>query len=205
MHCGGIILCGGRSTRMGRDKATLPFGDELLLPRMVRLLSAAVQPIVVVAAPQQEIPPLPPHIMLAHDQRDGRGPLEGLRAGLQAIEAHADAAFVTSCDAPLLSPALVRRVIELLDDGPGFDMAVPRDGQLHHPLAAVYRTRVLPQVKALLSADCLRLLDLLDVCPTLSVQIEELRSIDPQLLSLLNCNRPEDYLAALVQAGLMQA
>ena len=56
MKVGGIVLCGGQSTRMGRPKAWLPFAGELMLQRVVRLLGTAVQPIVVVAAPEQELP-----------------------------------------------------------------------------------------------------------------------------------------------------
>src|SRR5262245_62013278 len=82
----GLILAGGKSSRMGLPKATLPFGPELMLQRVVRLLASVVQPIVVVAAPRQELPPLPAGVLITHDERDGRGPLEGLLAGLAAVE-----------------------------------------------------------------------------------------------------------------------
>ena len=70
---------------MGVPKATLPFGPELMLQRVVRLLSSVVQPIVVVAAPTQELPRLPAEIILARDEREARGPLEALLAGMSAI------------------------------------------------------------------------------------------------------------------------
>src|SRR5262245_27673434 len=114
MRCGGIVLCGGKSSRMGRPKATLPFGPELMLQRVVRLLGEVVEPIVVVAAPGQELPPLPADVQIARDEREGRGPLEGLSAGLATIAGRAHAAYVTSCDVPLLVPAFVRRLIDLL-------------------------------------------------------------------------------------------
>src|SRR5687767_10615246 len=60
----GIILCGGKSSRMGRPKALLPFGPELMLERVVRILSAVVSPIVVVAAPEQDLPPLSDDVLL---------------------------------------------------------------------------------------------------------------------------------------------
>ena len=72
---GGVVLCGGQSSRMGRPKAWLPFGDELMLPRVVRLLSDAVSPIVVVAAPEQVVPPLPADVQVVRDEEKGRGPL----------------------------------------------------------------------------------------------------------------------------------
>src|SRR5437764_15154428 len=95
---GGIVLCGGQSKRMGRPKAWLPFGAELMLPRVVRLLGEAVAPLVVVAAPGQDVPALPPDVTIVRDEEKGRGPLQGLAAGLRALEGRADAAFASSCD-----------------------------------------------------------------------------------------------------------
>src|SRR5437016_10863619 len=107
----GIVLCGGQSKRMGRAKAWLPFGDELMLPRVVRLLGEAVHPIVVVAAPEQDVPPLHSEIHIIRDEERGRGPLQGLKAGLEALRGKADAAYLSSCDVPFLMPAFVRRLV----------------------------------------------------------------------------------------------
>jgi molybdopterin-guanine dinucleotide biosynthesis protein A len=205
MIVGGIILCGGKSTRMGYPKALLPFGNETMLQRMLRLLSGVVAPLVVVAAQGQELPDLcaATDVILVRDEQPERGPLEGLRAGLKAMRGHTDAAYVTSCDAPLLTPAFVRRMIDELGEA---QVAVPvevADGRtFHHPLAAVYRCDVLPQVEALLAADRLRPTFLFDAVVTRRIPIEELRSTDPELHSLRNLNRLDDYLAALHLAGL---
>src|SRR5205085_4657886 len=94
----GVVLCGGQSSRMGRPKAWLPFGGELMLPRVVRLLGDAVSPLVVVAAPGQDVPPLPDGVAVTRDAEEGRGPLQGLLAGLRALEGRADAAYLSSCD-----------------------------------------------------------------------------------------------------------
>src|ERR671936_2243425 len=136
---GGVVLCGGRSKRMGRPKAWLPFAGEIMLPRVVRLLGEAVRPVVVVAAPDQEVPPLPPEVAVVRDEEKGRGPLQGLAAGLAALEGRADAAYLSSCDVPFLRPAFVRRLIDLLG---AHAICVPRVGAHHHPLAAVYRLNV---------------------------------------------------------------
>jgi molybdopterin-guanine dinucleotide biosynthesis protein A len=183
---------------MGLPKATLPFGPELMLQRVVRLLSSVVSPIVVVAAPEQNLPPLPGGVMVAKDEREGRGPLEGLLAGLTAIAPHAEAAYATSCDVPLLVPDFVELMIERLGDA---EIAVPVEGEFAHPLAAVYRTSVLPHIEELLAADRLRPAFLFDRMKTCRVPVEELKAVDPQLTTLQNLNRPEDYLAALVAAG----
>ena len=200
---GAIILCGGKSSRMGRDKATLPFGPELMLQRVVRLVSEVVEPgnVVVVAALEQSLPPLPAAVAVARDLHKERGPLEGLAAGLRHLAGRAEVAYATACDVPLLSPAFVGRMFELLGD---HDIAVPRDGMHHHPLAAVYRTTVLPHVERLLSADRLRPRFLFDEVNTREVPVEDLRCVDPKLATLENLNHEADYLAALAAAGFVR-
>ncbi len=200
MQKAAIILCGGKSSRMGHDKATLPFGPEVMLQRVIRLLSEVVEPgrIVVVAAPDQQLPSMPAELTVTFDHRPGRGPLEGLSAGLSALPEGVDAAYVTSCDVPLLVPEFVTQMFELLGDS---EIAVPCEGGQFHPLAAVYRPSVLKRVQKLLAADQLRPRFLFDEAVTRAVQVDELRAFDPQLLTLLNLNRPEDYRSALKIAG----
>lgn len=200
MRKGAIILCGGKSSRMGRDKATLPFGPEQMLQRVVRLISGVVDPanIVVVAAPNQSLPELPATVSVARDTREYRGPLEGLATGFRALADRADAVYATACDVPLLVPAFIEKMFELLDD---FDIAVPFDGQYHHPLAAVYRPRVLTHVERLLDAERLRPRFLFDEVRTREVPVDELRAVDPQLSTLRNLNYEQDYSTALASAG----
>jgi len=196
---GGVVLCGGLSTRMGTSKALLPFGPETMLQRVVRVLSIVVSPIVVVAAPGQSLPDLPPGVIVARDEQQGRGPLEGLRAGLKALPETIESAYVTSCDVPLLVPDFVRRMIDLLAD---HDIAVMEIDGFLHPLSAVYRRSTLPHVEALLAQDRLRPVFLFDAVRTRRVQPAEMLSADPQLLTLRNLNTREDYLEALQIAGL---
>jgi molybdopterin-guanine dinucleotide biosynthesis protein A len=200
MHRAAIILCGGKSSRMGRDKATLPFGPELMLQRVVRLVGevVALENIVVVAASNQSLPALPAGVSTARDVEKYRGPLAGMAAGLRALAGRVDAAYVTACDVPLLIPAFVERMFELLGN---FDIAVPVDSQHHHPLAAVYRPAVLPHVQRLLGAERMRPRFLFDEVKTREVPVDELRALDPQLSTLENLNCEEDYIAALARAG----
>jgi len=194
MTVGGIVLSGGKSTRMGSPKALLPFGSETMLQRVVRLLGTIVSPIVVVAAAGQDLPALPPSVIVTRDEREGRGPLEGLRAGLKALPENVDAAYVTSCDVPLLVPAFVRRMIDLLGDD---EISVMEIDGFAHPLSAVYRRRTLPEVESLLAADRLRPVFLFEAVRTRRVQPSEMASVDPQLLTLRNLNTPQDYEDAL--------
>jgi molybdopterin-guanine dinucleotide biosynthesis protein A len=198
-NAGGIVLCGGRSTRMGSSKALLAFGAETMLQRVVRLLGTVVSPLVVVAAPEQSLPELPASVTITRDEREGRGPLEGLRAGLKALPGDVEIAYVTSCDVPLLVPRFVQRMVHLLGD---HDISVVEIDGFAHPLSAVYRRRTLPQVEALLAADRLRPVFLFEAVRTRRVQPAEVTSVDPQLLTLRNLNTHEDYLDALSSAGL---
>lgn len=183
---------------MGVPKATLPFGPELMVQRVVRLLNQVVRPIVVVAAPGQELPPLPSEVLIARDEREGRGPLEGLLAGLLAIQSQANVAYATSCDVPLLVPEFVSALITRLND---FDAVVPVEEQFAHPLAALYRTSVVPHIEALLAEDRLRPAFLFERVKTCRVPVEELKRVDPQLATLRNLNYLEDYFEALTAAG----
>jgi molybdopterin-guanine dinucleotide biosynthesis protein A len=196
---GGIVLCGGKSTRMGVPKATLPFGDETMLQRVVRLLGVVAAPIVVVAARDQVLPALSTEVGVARDEREARGPLEGIRAGLRALPETVDAAYITSCDVPLLVPAFVERMIALLGD---HDVAVMEVDGYPHPLSAIYRRTVLPRVEQLLDANRLRPVFLFDAVRTRRVAPAEMIEVDPELRTLRNLNTPEEYQAALADAGL---
>lgn len=198
MRTGGIILCGGRSRRMGQPKAWLPFGNELMLPRVARLLGEVTAPVVVVAAAGQEVPPLPVSVEVVRDEQEDRGPLQGLAAGLAALVGRADAAFLSACDTPFLRAAFVRRMIELLGD---CQICVAQVGDFHHPLAAVYRLDALPAVRQLLAADRLRPVFLFELAATRIVTASDLADVDPGLQSLRNLNTPADYEAALRDVG----
>jgi molybdenum cofactor guanylyltransferase len=200
MRKAAIILCGGKSSRMGRDKATLPFGPELMLERVVRLLSETVDPeaMIVVAAPNQSVPELPAGVAVALDIQEFRGPLQGLATGLRDVGDRFDAVYATACDVPLLVPGFAERMFQLLGE---YDVAVPFDGGHHHSLAAVYRPQVLPQIQTLLDSDRLRPRFLFDLVRTRKVPVDDLRDVDPQLATLENLNCYDDYLAALAAAG----
>ena len=198
MTAGGVVLCGGKSTRMGRSKALLPFGPETMLQRVVRLLGSVVQPIVAVAAVDQVLPTLPASVIVSRDEREGRGPLEGLRAGLKALPAEVEGAYVTSCDVPLLVPGFVGQMLGLTE---GFDIAVMEIDGFAHPLSAVYCRTTLPYIEDLLARDRLRPAFLFDAVRTRRVTPAEITT-DPDLRTLRNLNTPEDYQRALADAGI---
>ena len=196
---GGITLCGGKSSRMQQPKLSLPFGDELMLPRVVRLLQEVVSPVVVVAGLEQEVPALGSDVELLRDKREYLGPLAGLTIGLEALDGRVEAAYVSACDVPLLKPEFVRTVIAALGDD---EIVVPQVDGYYHPLAAVYRTSLVDAARALVAEGRLRPLFLIEQSRTRVLDERELRSVDPGLDSLRNLNTPEDYQNALRDAGL---
>lgn len=194
-----VVLCGGESRRMGQSKAWLPFGPERLLERVVRLAGSAAHPVVVVAAPRQELPGLPADVTVVRDPVPGRGPLAGLATGLAALPENVEFVYATSTDVPFLEPRWISRLVELIGAA---DVAIPRiDGRLH-PLAALYRKpAALPAALRLLDAGDLRLTSLAGAITALFLDECDLRGVDPELRTLCNLNRPEDHAAALRMAG----
>jgi molybdenum cofactor guanylyltransferase len=199
----GIVLAGGKSTRMGTSKAMLPFGPETMLQRIVRLLRTVVSPIVVVAEATADLNVglygLPGDVIFTRDEREGRGPLEGLRAGLHALPEPIDRAYVTSCDVPLLVPGFVTEMLAL---SAGYDATVMEIDGFPHPLSAIYRRATLPHVEELLAQDKLRPVFLYERVNTRKVRPDEITT-DPSLQTLRNLNTREDYEQALVTAGLV--
>lgn len=199
MRPAALVLCGGRSGRMGRSKAGLPFGPEALLQRVVRLVSEVCDLVVVVAAPEQELPSLPGGVRIARDPVAFRGPLQGLAVGLAAVPAATELVYATATDVPFLRPDWIRLLMDLIGAA---DIAIPDVGGYLQPLAALYRAAsARPAIAALLAADRLRPVYLMETLRTRVVTTDELRSIDPDLNTPRNLNTPEEYRAALLHAG----
>jgi molybdopterin-guanine dinucleotide biosynthesis protein A len=191
-----VVLCGGLSTRMGRPKASLPFGPEALLTRVARACAEACGEIVVVAAAGQELPALPDGTTVVRDGIAEQGPLEGLAAGLGA--ARAPAAFCTSCDVPFLRGTFVARMFDALGDAAAVQAVVEGMAQ---PLLAVYRTSLAPKAARLVREGRRRVIYLAEGERVSLLREPEVREADPDLLSFRNVNTPEDYAAALRDAG----
>jgi len=194
MRYGGIVLCGGKSSRMGTSKAHLQFGAETLLQRIVRILGEVLDPVVVVAANGQSLPELPARVIVSTDKNEGQGPLEGLAAGLEALKERCDAVFLSSCDVPFLKKEFIIGMTEALGER---RMCIPRTEGFFHPLASVYRVDVLPDVQQLLRENKLRPFYLLEKVKGKIIEEAQLKLFDPELFSLKNLNTPEDFQKAL--------
>ena len=188
--CGAIVLCGGRSVRMGADKATLRIGGETMLERMVRIVSGVLDPVVVAARGGQEVPDLPEGVLLVRDAVEHAGPLAGIAAGLTAFDGRCDAVFVCACDHPLIKPAFIRRLIEQL--GPAAAAVPEKDGR-RYPLTAVYRVGVRSVIDDLLSSGERRVGMLVEACDARIIPADRFADVDPDLDSLRNVNEPDEF------------
>jgi len=196
----GVVLAGGRSSRMGTPKSALEWHGSTLLRRTVGIVARATSgPVVVVRATGQELPDLPQGIVVVDDPREGKGPVQGIAAGLSALNGHALTAFVCSTDLPFLHPAFVRRVLRVLDERADIDVVLPVARGYPQPLAAGYRVSLADIAERLVKEDRLRPAFLFEECGVARLDDDALRqdpvlaALDPELDSVLNINTPAAY------------
>src|SRR3989338_3011066 len=185
----GVILAGGESRRMGRDKAHLPWGDRTLIEHIVDTLRPVTNEIIVVA--NDAVPFSHLRTRVVEDLVLGAHALGGLYTGL-TLAAH-EQCFVCACDAPFLNPALIQFLIQQAD---GWDLVIPRTREGLQPLHAVYRRSILPAIEEQLR---MQRWDLRAVVPNVRACIigpEQIARFDPEALSFFNVNTPNDYATA---------
>jgi molybdopterin-guanine dinucleotide biosynthesis protein A len=189
----GIILAGGRSRRLGRDKAVEPFGGQPLIRRVIERVAALTDEIVVVvadAARGQALPLAAEHRVAVDIYPEG-GSLGGIFSGLSA--ANTDWSLVVACDMPFLSVPLLERMLGLRGDS---DAVVPRPGAFPEPTHALYSRACLPYIEARLQASDLKISGFFDDVRVRYLDEGEVRQFDPELLSFFNVNSPEDLVRA---------
>jgi molybdenum cofactor guanylyltransferase len=180
---------------MGRPKATLPFGGETLLERVLRLVAPHVDDLVLAAGPGQRVPQ---GWDVVRDTGEGLGPVPALIGALSQVR-HATA-FVVACDTPLLQPAMISTLVDLATD---WDACVPVVDGVEMTTCAVYRPEaVLAAARTGGGAPPSSLRGVLARLRIRTVDADALRSVDPDLLSFTPCNTPTEYRHALELAGL---
>ena len=191
-----VILAGGRSRRLGRDKAVEPFAGEPLIRRVIRRASEAVvtqHVVVVVADPSRAAAlPLDDGHQTAVDVFPDCGSLGGIYTGLNASST--EWALVTACDMPFLSAPLLANMAGLRD---GVDAVVPVVDGRPEPTHALYSRRCLPAIESRLRAGQLKISGFFDDVGVRYVPESDIRRFDPDLLSFFNINRPEDLSQAI--------
>jgi len=202
---------------MGTSKPDLEWHGSTLLRRTVGIVARATGgPVVVVRARGQELPSLPPGTIVVDDPREGKGPVQGIAAGLAALGAlptpgppgrpgtaggAAEIAFVCSTDLPFLHPAFIRCVLRAITEDDA-DVALPVAGGYQQPLAAAYRVSLAAAAERLAADGRLRPAFLFDECVVTRIDEGRLRqdpllaAVDPELDSVRNVNSPADYRAA---------
>lgn len=189
-----VVLAGGRSTRMGRDKASLPFGGVPLLRRVVERLRPVVDEVIVVA--NDGAPAAGPGARVVADAFPGLGPLAGLHAGLRASGAERN--LVVACDLPFASPALA---VHLRDRAAGADAAIPLFRGRPEPLHGVYRRGCLAVAEAQLRRGELALARFLERLRVVWVEEAEVARFGVPERIFLNVNRPGELEQALALAA----
>ena len=182
----GFVLAGGKSSRMGCNKALLDAGGVPIIRRVADTLAEVADRVTVIANPSEDYGFL--GLPIREDLVAGVGPLGGLYTALRAAEA--EACFVLACDLPMVRPEMLRR---LAGEMAGFDAVVPRTADGFHPLCAVYARTGLPAAAAQIRAGDYKVLRFLDRIRTRWAGPEVWSSADPEGLSFVNVNTPDVY------------
>ena len=193
-----VVLAGGASRRMGRDKRMLPWGTDAdgrprtLLQSVVDTLAAVADDVIVVANDRPDIE----RARVVPDAIPGSGSLGGILSGIEA--ARHERVFVAAADMPFLNVALVRDLLGRLE---GHDAVVPIVGGRPEPLHAVYGPAVAIAARRQIGRGQLKIALAFEGLDVVRVPEAELRALDPDLLSFRNVNTPEDYAGARRDAG----
>ncbi|WP_430915679.1 molybdenum cofactor guanylyltransferase [Mycobacterium colombiense] len=189
----GIVLAGGESRRMGRDKATMPGpgGAATLLEYVAGVIAQRCEPVFVMAAPGQPLPAVQAQVI--RDEVRGQGPLPATGRGLRAAaEAGARYAFVCAVDMPLLSAELIDELVQLAAET-NAEIVLPWDGRSHY-LAAVYRTDLAERISGLVAGGARSMRALIDASDAQQIVLPESRF-------LANVNTESDLLALAQSRG----
>ena len=194
----GIILAGGKSTRIGAHKPQLKIGKSHLIDRVLDTLSQFTSSILIVTTGDQ-VDPAKSATQGARWVKDiypGKGPLGGIYTGL--MHAETGYSLVVGCDMPFLNIGLIKYMI---DGTSGFAAVAPKIGWMIQPLHAIYSKGCVPSIEALIREDQLQIIKLFNLVNTRYVTEKEIDQFDPDHLSFLNINTEGDLLKAEVLIG----
>jgi molybdopterin-guanine dinucleotide biosynthesis protein A len=189
----GIVLAGGRSSRLGRQKALEKIGEKGLIENTVDILVSFSQEVLVVTSKEQlaSIASVNLKARLVVDIYPGKAALGGIYTGL--ANANTQYGLVVACDMPFLNSALLRYIVEM---APGYDVVLPRVNGKVELLHAVYSKDCLDKVKKMLDENTLQILKLLDMVNIRYVEDKEIGKFDPDHLSFFNINTLDDLTVA---------
>jgi len=182
-----IVLAGGKSLRLGREKALEKLDGQSLVERVITRLSRLGGQIILVTATEEQA--LLPHLKVKRvlDVLPGKGALGGLYSGLKAASTHY--CLVVACDMPFLNVALLQYLMKL---SPGFDAVIPRLGGRLQPLHAIYSKDCLGPIEAMLEECNIKVTDLAARVKTRYVEDKDIATFDREHLSFFNINSESD-------------
>ncbi|MCM3586813.1 molybdenum cofactor guanylyltransferase [Mesobacillus maritimus] len=188
MKAGAIILSGGQSSRMGTNKALLPFNEKTNIERIKDELSSLFDEIILVTNHPEDYSFL--NIKMVSDVYPGKGPLAGIHAGLAASDYEEN--IVVACDMPFVSAELAGTLVQNLKH---YDAMVPVIGGRKHPLFAAYQKRIVAEIEKCLQEDRLRMIHLLEKLNVRYPEEVDLQAYcDGSLEEIFfNMNVPEEY------------
>lgn len=194
------ILAGGKSSRMGQNKAFLPFRGKPLICRVYQALAGVFDQVFVVGP--REVGDLL-RVKSCPDLQEGERPssIRGIYTGL--IASPTLYTFFAPCDMPFLNPAALREMREGLP--PGCDAYVPRRGEYWQPLHALYSKNCLPVIESQLGKKNYKIMDFYDKVRTCTKDMQSLEDLEPQLPLFFNINTAADLEEALARASRVQA
>ncbi len=181
----GIILSGGKNTRMGKNKALLEVGGKRLIDRTVGLFRSVFREVIIVTANPLDY--LDQETVIVTDILPERGALGGIYTGL--FYAAEEYAFVGACDMPFMNRAFMEYMVSQAD---GYDIVVPAPPDGLQPLHAVYSRRCLPAIRNLLDRNRMQIKEFYPGQRLLKIPPEVLRTYDPAGQMFMNLNTPED-------------
>ncbi|MGH7906225.1 MAG: molybdenum cofactor guanylyltransferase [Candidatus Binataceae bacterium] len=193
-----IILAGGRSSRMGRPKAILPFNGATIIECIVAELRPVFSEIIVLTTPaaDDQFKIDLKDVTIIHDELAFAGPVRALSQGLLTIRK--EYAFVCSCDVPLIRAEVALGLCAMLGE---YDAVIPIIGGRLQMMHAVYHRRCAAVLGAMEQRGERRLTELTGQIASRIVSEDGLKRFDATLKSFFNVNTPEDYLHALKLAG----
>jgi molybdopterin-guanine dinucleotide biosynthesis protein A len=184
------ILAGGKSLRMGQDKALLPVGGQPVIQRVLERVAGLTDDVILVT----QTPDLyrrflsSPQQRTAGDVYPGKGALGGIHSAIATAQ-HGHC-LIVACDMPFLNTDLLRYLISL---APDFDVIVPRVKDGFETMHAIYGKACLAPIEKQLSRHELKILGLFDRVRTRIVEEDEVAHFDPGFQSFLNMNTPDDW------------
>ncbi len=194
----GLILCGGKSSRMGRDKAGLRFGARTLLEIALERMGRVAGPVAVSVADRGEVPDLPAGVLVARDGERERGPLQGLLEGFRLLRDRAERVIVMPVDMPFFSEPWLRRLEEGLE---GHAACLYRWEGFANALTAAYRLDLLPKLERLVAEGRMRPLFICEGEMTREIPLEKHWREGEGPPPLMDIDTLEAYREALLLSG----